>query len=252
MKVNLKDLIRRYWWVDKGDSFGVVHIETKREGYYYTHRAYIMQTGVYSENNNVIEIVTKDIFVTDQPDVEVTLQPVGNGLYRASDSIYVPFTGTYIAKAIEKDGLLVHVRSAGVNYYLPAVPEDNAVIYVKFGGSSTSGVSSAMAYGSAYLANGLYPPEWASALPVVRPVHFFLYYEHRSGTRLQTYDRDNATKPLFDWVFPGHAWTKAVSLSDMLYYVNRALGRNFKVRDRNKYFTAMVSDFYVNAEGGVL
>jgi hypothetical protein len=251
MKVNLRDLIRRYWWVDKDDSYGLVRIETKREGYHYYHRAYIMRPGVHNENNNVIEIVVRDIFVTNHPDTEITIQPVGEGLYRASDSIYVPYTGAYIAKAIEADGLLMHVRSAGAAYYLPVVPEDSAVGYASFEGGGSSGVSRAQAYGMAYLTNGLYPAEWVSALPTVRPVYFFLYYERNSGTRLQVYDRHNLVKPVIDKAFPGCAWAKAISLSDMLYYVNRALGHNFKVRDRNKYFTALVADFYTRAEGGV-
>ncbi len=251
MKVNLRDLIRRYWWIDKDDHYGLVRIETKREGYYYYHRAYLMGPGVQNESSNVIEIVTRDIFVTSHPDTEVTLKPVGEGLYRASDIIYVPFTGSYIAKAIEADGILMHVRSAGAAYYLPVAPEDSAVGYASFEGGGASSVLKAQAYGMAYLANGLYPAEWVSALPTVRPVYFFLYYEHRSGTRLQVYDKHNLDKPIIDKIFPGSAWVKAISLRDMLYYINRSLGHNFNVRDRDKYFTALVTDFYAKAEGGV-
>jgi hypothetical protein len=252
MKVNLRNLIRRYWWVDKRDSYGIVRIETKREGFHYYHRAYIMEPGVHNENNNIIEIVAKEIFATTQPDVEVTLTPVGNGLYRSSDYIYTPFTGAHIAKAIEADGILIHIRSAGSAYYLPVASEDSAVSFASFHGGGSSGVSKALAHGMAYLANGLYPPEWVSALPTVRPVHFFLYYEHGSGTALQVYDRNNLDKPVINKVFSGCTWVNAISLTDMLYYLNRALGHNFKVRDRDKYFTALIADFYTKAEGGVL
>lgn len=250
MKVNLRDLIRRYWWVDKKDGYGVVHIDTKRDGYYYSHRAYIMRPSVCNEKTNVIEIVPRNIFMTSQPDAEITLTPVGNGLYRSSDYIYAALTGINIAKAIEADGLLVRIRGLSSSHYLPACPEESAVIFVRHGGGS-SGVSVALAHGVAYLANGLYPPEWVAALPTVRPVLFFLHYEHRHGTMLKAYDRNNLDRPVIDRVFHGCAWANATSLTDMLYYLNRALGYNFKVRDRDKYFTALVSDFYAKAEGGV-
>lgn len=251
MKVNLRDLIRRYWWVDKDNSYGIVHIGAKHKGYYYYHRAYFMEPGVHNEDANFIKIVAKDIFVTTQPDVEVTLTPVGNGLYRSSDYIYVPYTGTDIVKAIEADGILTRIRSAGSNHYLPASPEESAVSFVSFSGGGSSSVSTALAHGVAYLANGLYPPEWVSALPTVRPVHFFLHYEHRHGTTIQVYDRNNLDSPVIDRMFPGCTWVNAISLTDMLYYLNRALGYKFKVRDRDKYFTALVADFYTKADGGV-
>lgn len=254
MKVNLRDLIRRYWWVDKSDSYGnvcgIVNINTKREGYHYSHRAYVMKPGVHNENDIVIELVAKDIFVTSRPDVEVTLTPVGNGLYHSSDYIYVPFAGD-IARAIEADGILVRIRGVGATYYLPASPEESAVSFVRFREGASSGVSKALAHGTAYLANGLYPPEWVAALPTARPVRFFLYYEHRLGTILKVYDRDTPDRPVIDRIFAGCAWVNAISLTDMLYYLNRALGYNFKVRDRDKYFTALVADFYTKAEGGV-
>lgn len=255
MKVNLRDLIRRYWWVDKSDGYdsvrGIVHIETEHAGYFYYHRAHIMKSDVHNENANVIEIIAKEIFATAQPDAEITLTPVGNGLYRSSDYIYATFDGVNIAKALEADGILVRIRGTGSTHYLPVGPEESAVSFVSFNGGGSSDVSKALAHGMAYLANGLYPPEWVDALPTVKPVRFFLYYEHRHGTTLQVYDRNNLDSPVINRMFPGCAWANAISLTDMLYYLNRALGYNFKVRDRNKYFTALVTDFYTKAEGGV-
>lgn len=246
MKLNLHALIRRYWSVqfakDTADYLGPVGIRVDKNYLAYAHKLLLLEE---DRDGGVAFSIRHHIMAyTYNENPVIELKPIGEGLYRSTNLINIPYEAGALFAYLEQKGLITVVPYERLA--VPYPPEDAAVVFTQY---KEDMVSTALACGHAYLANALYPKEYTELLPNPRPVVFCVYYRYRKGNALTFYDKQNNERLGLHQYFPGSRWTEAKSLSELLYYVNRGLGLELPQRKLDRYFTALAVKAYADVTG---
>ena len=246
MKLNLHALIRRYWSVQFAEAtanwLGPVDIVTAKNYSGYAHKLWLLEED--RDGGAVFRIRQPTIAYTYSENPVIELKPIGEGLYRSTDLIYISYEAHELFEYLERKGLVTVVPYE--RFAVPYPPEDAAVVFTRY---EEDAVSEALACGHAYIANALYPKEYTELLPNPRPVVFYVYYRYRKGNTLAFYDKQNNERLGITRFFPGSRWTEAKSLSELLYYVNRGLGLDLPQRNLDRYFTALAVKAYADVTG---
>lgn len=244
MKLNLHALIRRYWFVQfaktKAAYLGPVDIVTTKNSSYYVHKLSLLEED--RSGGSVFRVRNFAMAYTYNENPVIELKPIGEGLYRSTDLIYISYDAEELFAYPKRKGLIAVVPYE--HLAVPYPPEDAAVVFARH---EKGGISEALVCGHAYRANALYPKKYMELLPNPRPVVFYVYYRYRKGSVLTLYDKQN-NKPFgLSQHFPGSRWAEAKSLSELLYHVNRGLGLDLPQRNLDRYFTALAVKAYANA-----
>lgn len=247
MRLNLHALIRRYWSVQfvraKANYIGPVDIVTTKNYSDYAHKLLLLEEK-NCDGGAVFRIKPFAMAYTYHDNPVIELKPIGEGLYRSTDLIYISYEASDLFAYLERKGLIAIVPYE--HLAVPYPPEDAAVVFARYEGN---GISEALACGHAYRANALYPRKYMELLPNPKPVVFYVYYRHRKGSFLTLYDKQNNERLGITQHFPGSRWAKAKSLSELLYYINRGLGLDLPQRNLDRYFTALAVKAYADATG---